>query len=359
LLEITLDYTLQTVGLDIGGIWLENQLATRGLSAEHRQLIAQTIPVNPPDIPGTLVVEDWQQREDSPQTATDQRAAHLDIQAYLTVPILAEGRRIGGLNLASSTPRPWSPWSAEEIALAEAVGRQMGAASERLRLLEKTQDQARQIQQIVDTVQAGILLLAPDLHILLANPAAREHLVALCGGEDFGELSQTAETTLTHLGGYPIEELLAPPTEGLWHEVEVDGPPRRVFEVAAYAITSGPEAESWVLVLQDVTQEREIKERVQQQERLAVVGQLAAGIAHDFNNIMSVIILYAGMMLRKPDLTRLQQHHVSDHPVRRYDVAQAGPDPQGPRAPGDNLSTGQAGNQPDRANPGLQPHFGH
>ncbi len=63
LLEITLDYTLQTAGLDIGGIWLENQLATRGLSAEHRQLIAQTIPVNPPDIPGTLVVEDWQQRE--------------------------------------------------------------------------------------------------------------------------------------------------------------------------------------------------------------------------------------------------------------------------------------------------------
>jgi len=32
------------------------------------------------------------------------------------------------------------------------------------------------------------------------------------------------------------------------------------------------------------------------------VGQLAAGIAHDFNNIMSVIILYAEMMLRKPDL---------------------------------------------------------
>ncbi|TEU10895.1 MAG: response regulator, partial [Anaerolineales bacterium] len=163
--------------------------------------------------------------------------------------------------------------------------------------------QARQIQQIVDTVPAGILLLAPDLHILLANPAAREHLAALCGGEDFGALNQAAETPLTHLGGHPIEELLAPPTEGLWHEVEVDGPPRRVFEVAAYAVTSGPEAESWVLVLQDVTQEREIKERIQQQERLAVVGQLAAGIAHDFNNIMSVIILYADMILRKPGLS--------------------------------------------------------
>lgn len=36
---------------------------------------------------------------------------------------------------------------------------------------------------------------------------------------------------------------------------------------------------------------------LQQQERLAAVGQLAAGIAHDFNNIMAVVVLYAQMVL--------------------------------------------------------------
>ena len=40
---------------------------------------------------------------------------------------------------------------------------------------------------------------------------------------------------------------------------------------------------------QVIISEEEIQERVQMQERLATVGQLAAGIAHDFNNIMAVI----------------------------------------------------------------------
>lgn len=300
LLETVLDHTMQAMGLDIGTIWVEGQLAIRGLPPERKQFIAQTAQAVALDISDTIAVEDWQQIEISPQTACVPRATQLGIRASLTVPILVEGQCIGVIGLGSSTPQNWS---AEVIALAEAVGRQLGEATERLRLLEKIQEQARQIQQIVDTVPAGTLLLAPDLHILLANPAAREHLTVLCAGNECDPLNQTAEAALTHLGGYPIEELLAPPTEGLWHEVEVAGPPRRVFEVTAYAVTSGPEAESWVLVLQDVTQEREIEDHVQQQERMAMVGQLAAGIAHDFNNIMSVIILYADMVLRNPGLS--------------------------------------------------------
>ncbi len=41
---------------------------------------------------------------------------------------------------------------------------------------------------------------------------------------------------------------------------------------------------------------------MQAQERLAMVGQMAAGIAHDFNNIMTVIILYTQMLLKSPEL---------------------------------------------------------
>ncbi len=300
LLETALDHTMQALGLDIGIIWVGAQSAMRGLSPKLRQCIAQAAQATALDIPGTIAVEDWQRTEVGPQMAAGPLAARLGIRASITVPILSEGQRIGGLSMGTLGPQPWS---AGEIGLAEAVGRQLGGASERLRLLEKTREQARQVQQIVDTVPAGILLLDSDLHILLANPAAREHLAALDGAEDFGELGRAAGAALTHLGGRPIEELLTPPSEGPWHEVEVEGPPRRIFEMAAYAVESETETGSWVLVLQDVTQEREIEKRTQQQERLAVVGQLAAGIAHDFNNIMSVIILYAEMMLPKPDLS--------------------------------------------------------
>jgi nitrogen-specific signal transduction histidine kinase/ActR/RegA family two-component response regulator len=52
----------------------------------------------------------------------------------------------------------------------------------------------------------------------------------------------------------------------------------------------------WVLTLRDVTRERENQERIQSQERLATVGQLAAGIAHDFNNIMAAILVYSDLL---------------------------------------------------------------
>jgi two-component system cell cycle sensor histidine kinase/response regulator CckA len=47
---------------------------------------------------------------------------------------------------------------------------------------------------------------------------------------------------------------------------------------------------------------KQAEEQVQQQERLAAVGQLAGGIAHDFNNFLTTIMLHAHLLLRMEDL---------------------------------------------------------
>ena len=47
---------------------------------------------------------------------------------------------------------------------------------------------------------------------------------------------------------------------------------------------------------------RQTQAQMVKQERLAVVGQLAAGIAHDFNNILAAITLYAQLIMRAADL---------------------------------------------------------
>ena len=51
-----------------------------------------------------------------------------------------------------------------------------------------------------------------------------------------------------------------------------------------------------VHIARDITQRRETQQMIQQQDRLAAVGRLAAGIAHDFNNLLSVIIGYAQIL---------------------------------------------------------------
>jgi signal transduction histidine kinase/ActR/RegA family two-component response regulator len=136
-----------------------------------------------------------------------------------------------------------------------------------------------------------VLLLAPDSSVRLNNPVSDDFLTILT--------PEWASGSLTHQGGRPLVGLLTSPPKGLWHEINLE---EYSFETMARPVEYSPENTGWVLVLRDVTQEREIQRQVQRQERLAAVGQLASGIAHDFNNIMAVIILYAQILFRTLEL---------------------------------------------------------
>jgi PAS domain S-box-containing protein len=171
------------------------------------------------------------------------------------------------------------------------------AEEEREQLLAQIQEQAQRMQQIMDTVPEGVLLLNADGQVTLANPVAERDLLVLTGAR--------VGDTITHLGNRLLAELLTSPPKGLWHEVKTNAPhenEERTFEIIARPMAKDPEPEDWVLVIRDVTQQREFEHRIQRQERLAAVGQLAAGIAHDFNNIVATIVLYAQMTARMQDL---------------------------------------------------------
>ena len=292
LLEIALDQTLRALGLQRGCIWVGEQHTLREFPPEVGLCGVNLLHSNLGDRLDIVVVNDWQQLPEG--HALIHCLADMErfgVRASLTVPILVEGRSIGGLTVASSTPRQWLP---EEIALVEGVGRQMGSAVERIELLVRIQDHARQIQQIMDTVPEGVILLDEEGQIILANPAAQK-VLSLLGAAKAGE-------RLVQLADQPLESLLAATNGRTWHEILFQGPPRQVFETAAQPLAGTERAGGWVLVLRDVTQDRENQTRIQMQERLATVGQLAAGIAHDFNNIMAAIVVYADLLKRDPNL---------------------------------------------------------
>ncbi len=178
-----------------------------------------------------------------------------------------------------------------EAALRESEERLRLALTTTEQLLAQIQAQARQVQDIIDTVPEGVLLLSARGRILLTNPVA-EHILQSLGVD--------MNTQLTHLGDRTVTELLTSPPEGLRHEVLVD---ERYFEIIARPVANGPEPEQWVLVVHEATQERAVRQQLERQGRLASVGQLAAGIAHDFNNILAGIVLYSQMSLRIPDLS--------------------------------------------------------
>lgn len=237
--------------------------------------------------------------DDLPEEAVAERSYAMQglIFSHAAIPLNMSGRPFGAIGLADfHVSRIWSETELQRLrlmgeVLMTAVVRKR-SEEERERLLIQIRERARQVQQIMDTVPEGVIVLDDELHIRLANPT----------GE--GDLSTLAKAQvgdkLTHLGPRALSEILTSPPKGLWHEIELH---KQIFQVIARPLNVGTTPGGWVIVIRDVTRQREFDQRVQRQERLAAVGQLAAGIAHDFNNIMATIVLYAQMTARAPELS--------------------------------------------------------
>ena len=291
LLETALDHTLRAIDLEIGSIWIPPEIVTRGLPEGIVDSVTRDIlTLAEIQITNPIVIEDWSQEFDNETLGPISKIfSNHGVCASVVAPIQAEdGILIGGLTLSAIQPRSWSK---EEIDLVIAIGQQLGTATERLRLLEQIREQMRQVQQIIDTVPEGVVLLDKEGLILLANPAGENDLNLLADA-NIGD-------TLTQLGNRPLTDTLHRDPKNPWCRISYKS---RFFEVIAKALEKGNESEGWVLVMRDVTKERETQTRNQQQERLAAVGQMAGGIAHDFNNMLTTIILYAQRPLRKHEL---------------------------------------------------------
>lgn len=177
------------------------------------------------------------------------------------------------------------------IAIKQDISARKQAEQERERLLEQMQAQAKQMEQIMQSVPEGIFLLDAEGKILVANPHAAEQLALLA--------KAAVGDTLTQLSDVPLPVLLGPPTSGNWHEIRAHD---QIFELVAQPVKSGPVPYGWVVVLRQVTEQKRMEQQFQRQERLAAIGHLAAGIAHDFNNLMAVILLQAQLIERSPRL---------------------------------------------------------
>jgi PAS domain S-box-containing protein len=297
LLESVLSLTLKALKLDRGAIWINDLNLHRNLDRKFVQGLTRLAQEGELRLEETGCIADWA------QIPGDHGLGHFadlmrryNLCSSISVPIMSERRSIGGLTLFSEETRKWLD---DEHALLDAVGKQVASAVERLDLLAKTQEQARQMQQIMDTVPEGVILLDTEARIQLANPAAWEYLDCLAKGVE-------ADDTLLALSGRSIETILEPQGEP-WLVIETESPAVRVYEVAARPLDNETIRLGWVLVIRDITQERENQARVQMQDRLATVGQLAAGIAHDFNNIMAAVVVYTDLLAMEPQLSKAGQ----------------------------------------------------
>ncbi len=227
----------------------------------------------------------------SPLPPSDALLLQAGVRSYIAMPLIAQEELLGWLAVASASPEAFTT---EHVEILQEVSAQLALALYQARLREALEAEEQRLAALVENLPEGILLLDSDGRILLTNPAAEAMLPVLTDAR--------AGDVLTALADCPLTHLLARRNGETWHEVTVPDRPPRVFRVASRPISGVPPGGGWVLVIHEVTRERELQAQLEQQERLAAVGQLASGIAHDFNNLLTTIILYAQMARGDPRL---------------------------------------------------------
>lgn len=151
LLEIALDQVLQALKLDRGTIWAADQLVARRIQSDSGREIQEAILETGLDQESACAETDWEHAAaDSGRSATGVAMLRAGIRASVTVPIRGERENVGGLCVGAPEPRAWST---EEIALIGAVGRQLGAGAERLRLLREVRQHAEDLEIAVAQLQ--------------------------------------------------------------------------------------------------------------------------------------------------------------------------------------------------------------
>jgi len=174
-----------------------------------------------------------------------------------------------------------------------ALGQQLGIAMENLSALYNLLRQKEMLQGIVEGISDPLLLMDGACTVVLANEAARSL------SRSFGaSISDGYCPGLFKRGGVlhscPLPEALE---GGTTMSQEVETSDGRFFSINVFPVAEGvAEKGRGVVYIRDVTQDKKMLDTMQQSEKLATVGQLAAGLAHEMNNPLGVIKCYAELL---------------------------------------------------------------
>ncbi|MBW2003390.1 MAG: PAS domain S-box protein [Deltaproteobacteria bacterium] len=180
--------------------------------------------------------------------------------------------------------------------------------TERKRAEEELRDSEERLKTIMDSVQAGIVIINTETHTIVdANPAAIEMI---------GAPKEQIIGHVCHKYICPAEKGKCPITD-LGQEVDnsertlltATGAEVPILKTATPILLSGQPHLLDIFI--DITEKKKLEAQLQQAQKMEAVGTLAGGIAHDFNNILQAIFGYTQILLMgkepsNPDYEKLE-----------------------------------------------------
>jgi len=191
----------------------------------------------------------------------------------------AQGVWTGELHLVSRSPRSFEN---EDLEVAGEVAGVIGVALHQARLRTELADHEQRLQALVDNLPEGVVCLDLGFRVTLANPPGL-NLLRFMADAEVGDV-------VHDLSGRPLSEIIGAPTDDPHRTAIVESDDHRTFELGVVDLAEDLRGVGGhIIVIRELTRELETRKRLEQSDRLASVGQLAAGIAHDFNNMLQAI----------------------------------------------------------------------
>jgi len=188
------------------------------------------------------------------------------------------------------------PLGSEGQEVVSAFAAQAAVALESARYLDDLRRQAEEYrilhantQRIIESSAAAILVCDASGRILSANTEAAgifSHDAQELVGRALRTLVELPEGWQTHLPLHAVN------TEA---DTRSDPPRRVIMAVSVLELDTGS-FNGRVVVLQDVTEVRDLQDRMREQDRLASLGRLASGLAHEINTPLTGIASFAQML---------------------------------------------------------------
>lgn len=257
-----------------------------------------------------LIVADT--RKD-PRYIVDDRAR----LSELAVPIALEGRVIGVIDSEHSEPGYFTGWHRElfrlvaflvstRIAAIRMEQLQARALEEQARAREMLQTSTARIRAIIDTATEGIVtidargiiesfngsaermfghtaeeVLGRNVSLLMPMPFQAEH------DQYLQRYLRTGERKIIGIG----REVVGLRRNGTTFPIDLSVGEGRIGERVFFTA-----------IMRDITERKDMQSKLNQAERLAAVGELAAGVAHEVNNPINTIINCAQLLKDGDDL---------------------------------------------------------